>query len=195
VTKYLGSPVEPATVFYVAHVLEDRKVGQLVSLDESRPRVIGRTEGDFVFAQDDFLSGSTCNSRCRDGQCVVSDLGSRNGVYLRIAQPTALSAGQMLLFGRPSSASRSTDGRHKAFEPRGAAEPAPAEVEPTIPPPRPAEPRRRMPRRSSQVTRRSRRSERASRTGTCSRGWWGGAGWVPSTPRPTSGCAGESPSR
>jgi pSer/pThr/pTyr-binding forkhead associated (FHA) protein len=61
--------------------------------------VIGRKEGDFVFPQDDFLSGRHLQFEVRGGRCVVSDLGSRNGVYLRIAQPTALSPGQMLLFG------------------------------------------------------------------------------------------------
>ena len=61
--------------------------------------VIGREEGDVVFADDDFLSRRHASLSFRDGTCRLTDLGSSNGTFVRIERPTELKHGDHLRMG------------------------------------------------------------------------------------------------
>ncbi len=61
--------------------------------------IIGREEGDVVFADDEFLSRRHASLHWRDGACFMQDLGSSNGSFLRIRKRTQLTSGTQLRFG------------------------------------------------------------------------------------------------
>ena len=62
--------------------------------------MVGRESGDLSFPQDDYLSGRHAQIEARAGGGVrVSDLGSTNGLYVRLTAPTPISPGELLLFG------------------------------------------------------------------------------------------------
>ena len=61
--------------------------------------VIGREEGDVVFGDDEFLSRRHAALRHQYGQCVLADLGSSNGTFLRLTEPANLSTGDFLRIG------------------------------------------------------------------------------------------------
>lgn len=61
--------------------------------------VVGREEGDLVFSDDEFLSRRHAAFRWQHGQCVLSDLGSSNGTFIRIMEPSNLSDGDFLRIG------------------------------------------------------------------------------------------------
>jgi pSer/pThr/pTyr-binding forkhead associated (FHA) protein len=60
---------------------------------------VGRSEGDLHF-EDPHLAPRHARISLRSGQYVLSPLEVRNGVYLRIKEPTELSDGHMLLVGK-----------------------------------------------------------------------------------------------
>ncbi|HEX4684706.1 MAG TPA: FHA domain-containing protein [Gemmatimonadaceae bacterium] len=61
--------------------------------------VIGRDEADIRFGDDHFLSPVHARLELRGGQLTVRDLGSRNGTWMFIDQPTRLSDCDLLLIG------------------------------------------------------------------------------------------------
>ena len=61
--------------------------------------VVGREEGELVFGDDEFLSRRHAAFRWKHGQCVLSDLGSSNGTFIRLSQPSNLSDGDFLRIG------------------------------------------------------------------------------------------------
>ena len=61
--------------------------------------VVGREEGDLVFSDDEFLSRRHAAFRWKHGQCVLSDLGSSNGTFIRLSEPSNLSDGDFLRIG------------------------------------------------------------------------------------------------
>lgn len=61
--------------------------------------IIGREEGDVVFADDEFLSRRHCSLHWRDGMCYLQDLGSSNGSFIQIQKRIPLSHGVQLRFG------------------------------------------------------------------------------------------------
>jgi len=71
--------------------------------------MIGRAEGDLLFADDPLLSGTHASIRVEevpgDGsstefRCVLRDEDSRNGVYLRIRGPQRLNDGDLIAVGK-----------------------------------------------------------------------------------------------
>ncbi|MHC4821272.1 MAG: FHA domain-containing protein [Planctomycetota bacterium] len=60
---------------------------------------IGRNDGDYKFADDSLLSPLHARVMYRGRRFWVEDAGSRNGVYVRIEEPTALRDGDVLNFG------------------------------------------------------------------------------------------------
>lgn len=60
--------------------------------------VVGRTEGNLVVADDVFLSRRHLAIRKRDGSFVLSDLGSRNGTFVKIDE-TEVDAGVQVQIG------------------------------------------------------------------------------------------------
>ncbi len=61
--------------------------------------VVGREEGDLVFADDEFLSRRHASFRRQNEQVLLSDLGSSNGTFLRLTEPANLSEGDFLRIG------------------------------------------------------------------------------------------------
>lgn len=60
---------------------------------------IGRSSADITFSEDPFLSPEHAKFTSQDGRLFVQDLGSANGVFLRIKKPTPLIDGSYLLVG------------------------------------------------------------------------------------------------
>ena len=61
--------------------------------------VLGREEGDIVFRDDEFLSRRHAVLRWQAGQCVLDDLKSSNGTFLRLRGPQPLDSGDTLRMG------------------------------------------------------------------------------------------------
>jgi len=61
--------------------------------------VIGRSRGEVTFAEDPFLSPEHAKFTSQNGRLFVQDVGSTNGVFLRIKKPTPLVDADYLLVG------------------------------------------------------------------------------------------------
>lgn len=61
--------------------------------------VLGREEGDIVFRDDEFLSRRHAVLRWQNGQCVLDDLKSSNGTFVRLRGPQPLEHGDILRMG------------------------------------------------------------------------------------------------
>lgn len=61
--------------------------------------VLGREQGDIVFADDEFLSRRHAQLQFRAGRIALLDLGSSNGTYVRLRAPHPLSPGDMIRMG------------------------------------------------------------------------------------------------
>jgi pSer/pThr/pTyr-binding forkhead associated (FHA) protein len=61
--------------------------------------VLGRTEGDYPFPEDPMLSPRHAKIVVRGGAFWLEDLGSLNGVFLRLREPTELRRGDVVTFG------------------------------------------------------------------------------------------------
>lgn len=61
--------------------------------------VLGREEGDIVFRDDEFLSRRHAVLRWQGNGCIVEDLKSSNGTFVRLRGPTALEHGDVLRMG------------------------------------------------------------------------------------------------
>jgi pSer/pThr/pTyr-binding forkhead associated (FHA) protein len=60
---------------------------------------IGRIDADIVFADDHFMSPIHARLELREGVLYMRDLGSRNGTWLFIDEPTKLTDGDLLMIG------------------------------------------------------------------------------------------------
>lgn len=60
---------------------------------------IGRLDADIIFNDDHFLSPIHARLELREGILYMRDLGSRNGTWLYIDEPTKLSDGDLLMIG------------------------------------------------------------------------------------------------
>jgi pSer/pThr/pTyr-binding forkhead associated (FHA) protein len=61
---------------------------------------LGRTQGQFQFADDPYLSDRHCRFYIKNGDWLVQDLDSCNGVYRRLTEPVTLGHGDHLLLGK-----------------------------------------------------------------------------------------------
>ena len=61
--------------------------------------VLGREEGDIVFRDDEFLSRRHAVLRWQGNQCVLDDLKSSNGTFVRLRGPQPLEHGDILRMG------------------------------------------------------------------------------------------------
>lgn len=80
-------------------ILKDGSDGRAHALEEEQID-IGRTEGQLVLADDPYLSPRHARLVFRNGQAILRDLDSLNGVYLRLREPIELGDGDMLLLGQ-----------------------------------------------------------------------------------------------
>jgi pSer/pThr/pTyr-binding forkhead associated (FHA) protein len=61
--------------------------------------VLGREEGDIVFRDDEFLSRRHAALKWQGGQCVLEDLKSSNGTFVRLRGPQPIESGDTLRMG------------------------------------------------------------------------------------------------
>jgi FHA domain/Double zinc ribbon len=61
--------------------------------------VIGREDGDIVFRDDEFLSRRHAVMRWQGNHCVLEDLKSSNGTFVRLSGPQTLESGDSLRMG------------------------------------------------------------------------------------------------
>ena len=61
--------------------------------------IVGRSSGDIRFSEDLFLSPEHALFATQDGKLVVKDMGSANGIFLRIKSPVTLTDGDCFLVG------------------------------------------------------------------------------------------------
>jgi pSer/pThr/pTyr-binding forkhead associated (FHA) protein len=61
---------------------------------------VGSREGDIVLKDDPYLSPRHARIERRDDSFVLLDLGSVNGIYLRLREPANLADGDMILIGQ-----------------------------------------------------------------------------------------------
>jgi pSer/pThr/pTyr-binding forkhead associated (FHA) protein len=83
----------------VVVILRDGTDGGVYPLIQDRTDIGGR-EGDIVLKEDPYLSARHARIERRGDSFVLLDLGSVNGIYLRLRQPTTLADGDMILLGQ-----------------------------------------------------------------------------------------------
>jgi len=83
----------------VVVILRDGSEGGVYPLHGERTD-IGSREGDVVLRDDPYLSPRHARIERRGDTFVLSDLGSVNGMYVRLREPTDLQDGDMILIGQ-----------------------------------------------------------------------------------------------
>ena len=83
----------------LTQVLEGGQTGLSVPLGESSIR-IGRQECDLNFPHDRFMSSRHCHVSVDNNQVTLTDLGSRNGTFVKLASTQNLAVGDYLLIGK-----------------------------------------------------------------------------------------------
>jgi pSer/pThr/pTyr-binding forkhead associated (FHA) protein len=61
---------------------------------------LGRERGDVVFPEDGYVSGLHCRVHYDGSSCVLTDVGSSNGTFLRVRGGRTLVTGDLLLMGQ-----------------------------------------------------------------------------------------------
>ena len=98
-THFYASPKRPSP-FRVVQILAGGAPGMVFCARESGV-VIGREESDMNFPEDIYMSGQHAKiDMARDGQFTLTDVGSRNGSYLRIKGEHELTHGDYLFLGK-----------------------------------------------------------------------------------------------
>lgn len=80
-------------------ILRDGSEGGVYALEGERSDV-GSREGDIVLRDDPYLSPRHARIERRGDSFFLVDLGSSNGIYVRIREPTPLADGDMILVGQ-----------------------------------------------------------------------------------------------
>jgi pSer/pThr/pTyr-binding forkhead associated (FHA) protein len=98
-----AAPDDPAIEInpraYVVVILRDGTDGGVYPVIHDRTD-IGSREGDIVLKDDPYLSSRHARIERRDDSFVLLDLGSVNGIYLRLRDPANLADGDMILIGQ-----------------------------------------------------------------------------------------------
>ncbi len=97
-TYFYSSP-KWLSAFRVVQVFEGGALGACV-LARGTTLQIGSSVGDFVFPSDPLVSGVHCLVEEQAGTILLTDLGSRTGVFVRIKGEQELVGGDELLIGR-----------------------------------------------------------------------------------------------
>lgn len=61
---------------------------------------LGRERGDVIFPEDGYVSGLHCRIHYDGANCVLTDVGSSNGTFLRVRGSRAVVTGDLLLMGQ-----------------------------------------------------------------------------------------------
>ncbi len=97
-TYYSASMVRPATL----EIRQNLRGGQIgwVHRVEGDVVTIGRENNDINFPDDPFISGRHAELRIADGVLSVTDLGSRNGTFVRVHDERVLKHGDYVFLGQ-----------------------------------------------------------------------------------------------
>jgi pSer/pThr/pTyr-binding forkhead associated (FHA) protein len=97
-TYFYSSPKHQAQ-FKIVQILEGGTPGMAVCA-RGRSLQIGREGGDLNFPGDLYMSASHCKLEEAGGKLTLSDLGSRNGTFVRLKVEKELAHGDYLFIGR-----------------------------------------------------------------------------------------------
>jgi hypothetical protein len=97
-TYFYSSPKWPSS-FRVVQQFEGGSLGAC-AVARGNALQVGSAVGDLVFPDDPLVSEQHCLLEEQAGSLVLTDLGSRTGVFVRVRGETALSSGEELLVGR-----------------------------------------------------------------------------------------------
>jgi hypothetical protein len=97
-TYFYSSPKWPSS-FRVLQILEGGAVGACV-VARGNTLQVGSAIGDLVFPDDPLVSEQHCLVEEQAGSVLLTDLGSRTGVFVRVRGEQELSRGDELLIGR-----------------------------------------------------------------------------------------------
>jgi hypothetical protein len=95
----LGSPVPESAWGRLAQLITPTQFGEVHLLGGDQVR-LGRERGDINFPSDLFVSGLHAALRWRDGGVVLEDLGSSNGTYVQLTEPTRITTTTLILVGQ-----------------------------------------------------------------------------------------------
>jgi pSer/pThr/pTyr-binding forkhead associated (FHA) protein len=96
-TRAWGAP-DPGCRLRLAQLLDGGGLGEVHPLREGE-NVIGREAGEVVFPGDRYVSARHAQLDVEGDALTLSDLGSSNGTFRRIAGPTVIAPGDQLLIG------------------------------------------------------------------------------------------------
>ena len=96
-TYFFSSPFSGAT-FRVVQILEGGGDGMVVNPKDNAV-VIGREDADMNFPTDPYISGNHVKVEATAGGLVLTDLGSKNGTFVKIEKEQVLSHGDYLFLG------------------------------------------------------------------------------------------------
>ena len=97
-TKYFGTMQTPGKARLIL-IRGDSGVDGLSYMLQGTEHVAGRDDGQILFPEDTWLSRRHANFVYENGQLVVRDEGSLNGVYVRVRESVPLSFGDAFLCG------------------------------------------------------------------------------------------------
>lgn len=97
-TYFYSSPKWPSA-FRIVQVFEGGALGACV-ISRGNTLQVGAAVGDLVFPDDPLVSDQHCLIEEQAGTVVLTDLGSRTGVFVRVRGEQALTHGDELLVGR-----------------------------------------------------------------------------------------------
>jgi pSer/pThr/pTyr-binding forkhead associated (FHA) protein len=61
---------------------------------------LGRERGDVIFPDDGYVSGLHCRVHYDGSGCVLTDVGSSNGTFVRVRGSRGVTNGDLLLMGQ-----------------------------------------------------------------------------------------------
>jgi pSer/pThr/pTyr-binding forkhead associated (FHA) protein len=94
----MGSPIK-GYVGRIAMVLGRQSRGSAFPVPETGLS-LGRERGEVLFSDDGYVSGLHCRLNYEDGQLYLTDLGSSNGTFIRVAGEEKVGDGDILLMGQ-----------------------------------------------------------------------------------------------
>ena len=97
-TMVLGAAARAALGPKLSLLGETGEVVETYALERGEA-VVGRGDADIRFEKDHYMSPLHARVELRDGQLLLRDLGSRNGSWVFIEEPTKLTDGDLLLIG------------------------------------------------------------------------------------------------
>lgn len=98
-TEFFGAMQAPGKARLIL-IRGDQGVDGLSYLLQGTEHVAGRQDAQILFPEDPWVSPRHANFIYRDGQLVVSDEGSKNGVYVRVRETVGLEPGDVFLCGQ-----------------------------------------------------------------------------------------------